>query len=177
VKDRRLPTRPSGDAFKFAYDGPKAFIYSTAELEPDEINILDGEFWNKLSKAEIPSGSGGLLCATTIGGGTAVVSTHKLYSDELGEILEGSGEPYVLKRWRPPTAREISPTARELVSYLTFRAEREGVSMELTEQWIEDRLREGYHTFFGIHVDQHGIVRDDQNPTALAEWSRSPVIH
>jgi hypothetical protein len=70
----------------------------------------------------------------------------------------------------------IGILARRLHGYLTERAKREGVRMELTERWLEKTLRRGVVGMFGITWDDEGeLAADEQEPEPgfLAAWKRS----
>ena len=54
--------------------------------------------------------------------------------------------------------------AAQITAYLAVRAEREGVEMLLTADWIEGGLMHGCRGFFGIEVNSTRILRDRQEP-------------
>jgi hypothetical protein len=62
--------------------------------------------------------------------------------------------------------------ADQLHSYMTFRAKKEGVNYGLDPSWFEMHLRAGVYLFFGVATDDQEIIRDKQNPKALAEWRK-----
>jgi hypothetical protein len=80
------------------------------------------------------------------------------------------------KNGRPP----FKILARRLHGYLTERAKREGVRMELTERWLEKTLRRGVVGMFGIFWDWEGeLIVDAQEPEPgfLAAWKRRSTRH
>lgn len=67
------------------------------------------------------------------------------------------------------TENSIIRAALCLENYLTFRAEREGLSSELTSDFFARALRVGIRNLFGIDVAENGdLLRDFQNPSAFA---------
>ena len=65
---------------------------------------------------------------------------------------------------RMTTSAKRKQCAEQLAAYLACRAEREGVAMTLTPDWLEGGLRHGCRGFFGIEVRNWRLVRDRQEP-------------
>jgi hypothetical protein len=60
--------------------------------------------------------------------------------------------------------------SHELHNYMQFRAAKEGVEHDLYPSFYREHILAGCDTFFGVEVNQDGLVSDVQNPEALKEW-------
>jgi hypothetical protein len=61
--------------------------------------------------------------------------------------------------------------AEELHDYMKFRAKKEGLPYGLDAKWFAGYLKAGVRLFFGIETTDKRIIRDEQKPDLLAEWT------
>jgi hypothetical protein len=65
----------------------------------------------------------------------------------------------------------INQAAMDLDDYVRFRAIKQGVGYELSEDFFRHALRTGCRGFFNITVAKDGrLVRDDEYPEWFEEW-------
>lgn len=69
-------------------------------------------------------------------------------------------------------AEKLYEVAHQLVTYMVFRAAREGIPCQLSFTWCYAMLREGVRAFFGVVVSEDGLVQDLRQPELLAEWMK-----
>lgn len=62
--------------------------------------------------------------------------------------------------------------AKKLHKYMQFRAVEENKNYDLTPEFFQELIGVGIEIFFGIHVDEYGLISDDQNPSALDKWKK-----
>ena len=63
--------------------------------------------------------------------------------------------------------------AEELHQYMTFRAQREGLTYGLDATWFAGYLKAGVRLYFGVETTDKRIIRDEQKPDLVAEWKKS----
>jgi hypothetical protein len=67
----------------------------------------------------------------------------------------------------------LATAAKNLDSYVRYRAGREGVGYSLSEKFFREALRGGVRSFFRIAVGEDGsLISDDQFPEWFKEWKR-----
>jgi hypothetical protein len=76
---------------------------------------------------------------------------------------------------RPHNNPEIEATARNLDSYMRFRAEREDQRYDLSPQFFADGLYMGITGFFGVTVEDGQLIEDAQQPELFCEWCGETV--
>jgi hypothetical protein len=60
--------------------------------------------------------------------------------------------------------------AYELHRYIRWRAGREGVGYELSPEFFRAAIDAGTVSFFGVEIDDDGLVDDQQQPGLFREW-------
>jgi hypothetical protein len=62
--------------------------------------------------------------------------------------------------------------AEKLHSYMSFRAEKEGVAHKLTVDFYQHELDRGIRLFFGVQVRGDRLIADEEQPALFREWQR-----
>jgi hypothetical protein len=69
--------------------------------------------------------------------------------------------------------KEVKAVAADLDQYMTFRAAKEEQEYSLGAALFEHGLKAGIRLFFGIEVDETGIVCDHRQPKVFLEWAKA----
>jgi hypothetical protein len=78
--------------------------------------------------------------------------------------------------WFEKVQREpmkLKDIAKQLHDYMQFRAKREGMEYGLKPSFFHNALIAGTKGFFGVQVDDNGLIEDTQQPAMFAEWKRT----
>lgn len=73
------------------------------------------------------------------------------------------------KKPRNGEARQET-TAQQFHDYMSYRAQREGMSYELTVDFFQTHMDAGCLSFFGVKAGPHGLKSDSQQPELFKEW-------
>ena len=62
----------------------------------------------------------------------------------------------------------------KLCAYMKARAAHEGVEWRLTENYVQRAFNQGVRAFFGVELDEHGVLlTDHQRPTFFRQYHQN----
>ena len=68
--------------------------------------------------------------------------------------------------------REARELSKLLDSYMSFRAEQEGVAYELTSEFYERYILAGIERFFNVTLANGKLVVDTEFPSIFQKWNQ-----
>jgi hypothetical protein len=69
----------------------------------------------------------------------------------------------------------IKTIAADLDQYMIFREAKEHQKYQLSAAFFESGLKMGVFAFYGIVVDETGLLCDHRQPTLFSEWIASRI--
>ena len=75
------------------------------------------------------------------------------------------------------SAKHEQAAAQLLYSYMSYRAQREGVGYELNPAFFLGALHGGCSTFLGVTVLDGKLVKDEQFPEYFTDWQKQKHLN
>ena len=67
---------------------------------------------------------------------------------------------------------QMKTVAADLDQYMTFRAAKDNQEYTLSATFVETGLKKGCLAFFGVEVEEAGLICDHKQPKMFIEWIR-----